>query len=93
MLAGNPLVFSGLVPVVLTFMLGPTRTLGPAVAGVCAGLGAHMMFAAGMGGLEVWPLQGWVESAWLGLNGAGALLCAIAVVGVSRMRDRQEGEG
>ena len=92
MLASNPLMISALAPIVLTFVLGPTRTLGPVVAGICAGLGAHMVFAAGMGGLEVWPLQGWVESAWLGLNGAGALLCAIAVVGVSRMRERQEHE-
>jgi serine protease len=91
-LASNPLVLSALVPVVLTFMLGPTRTLGPVVAGLCAGVGAHMTFAAIMGGLEVWPLPGWAGSAWLGLNGAAALLCAVAVVGVSRMRERQEGE-
>lgn len=88
--ASNPLVLSALVPVLLTFLLGPTRTLGPIVAGICAGLGAHMVHASVMGGLDVWALHGWTGSAWLGLNGAAALLCAVAVVGVSRMRERQE---
>ena len=89
-LATNPIVLSAIVPAVLTFFLGPTRTLGPVVAGICAGVGTHMAWAAFMGGLEVWPLEGWSESAWLGINGAASLLCAVAVVGVGRMRDREE---
>jgi len=89
-LASNPVVLSALVPVAITFLLGPTRTLGPVVAGVCAGVGTHMAWAAVTGGLEVWPLHGWPGQAWLGVNGAAALLCAVATVGVGRMRDRDE---
>ncbi len=89
-LAANPIAISALVPVLLTFVLGPTRTLGPVVAGVSAGIGAHLLLAAGLGGLDVWPLSGWAESGWLALNGVIAVLCAIAVVGVGRIRDRAE---
>lgn len=91
-LAANPLTLSALVPVVLTFVLGPTRTLGPVVAGISAGVGAHLLLAAGLGGLNVWPLGGWAESGWLAINGIIAVLCAIAVVGVGRIRDRAEEE-
>jgi len=89
-LASNPVVLSAVLPVTLTFVLGPTRTLGPLVAGLCAGVGTHMAWAAVAGGLEVWPLHGWPSHAWLGVNGLAALICAVAIVGVGRIRDREE---
>ncbi|MEC8424931.1 MAG: S8 family serine peptidase, partial [Myxococcota bacterium] len=83
-LAANPLTLSAFLPGILTFILGPTRTLGPVVAGICAGVGAHMLWAAGFGGLEVWPLEGWQGRAWRGVNGALTWLCAVATVGIAR---------
>jgi serine protease len=91
-LASNPLVLSALIPVGLTLLLGPTRLLGPIVAGVCAGVATHMLYGAMMGGLVVWPLAGATSTVWLVLNGAIALMCAVAVVGVGRMNDRKDAE-
>lgn len=91
--ARNPLLLSALAPAVLTFVLGPTRLLGPIVAGVSTGVGVHLLHGALTGSLQPWMLPGVLGDVWLGTNGALALLCAIAVVGVQRMRDRQDAEG
>ncbi len=88
--ARSPLLLSAAVPAVLTFVLGPTRLLGPVVAGVSAGVGVHLLHGATTGSLAPSLLSGLLGDLWLGANGAVALLCAVAVVGVQRMRDRQE---
>lgn len=88
--ARNPLLLSAAVPAVLTFVLGPTRLLGPVVAGVSTGVGVHLIHGAVTGSLQPWLMPGLFGDLWMGANGAFALLCAVAVVGVQRMRDREE---
>ena len=86
----NPLLLSAALPLLVTFVLGPTRRLGPVVAGACAGLAAHFIHAAVLGGIEIWLLPGALGRGWLGINGALCALGAIAAIGVTRLRDKHE---
>ena len=86
----NPLLMSAALPFVATFVLGPTRTFGPLVAGLCAGVAVSFGHAALMGGLVVWPLPGVASTGWLALNAVLTGLCAVAAIGVARLRDKEE---
>jgi serine protease len=86
----NPLVLSALLPVVLTFLLGTTRTLGPWVGGACAGLAVGFTAAAFGLGPAVWLLPAGAGTAWHAIQAALCLLCAVATAGVARARERQE---
>ena len=86
----NPLLLSAALPFLATFVLGPTRSLGPVVAGLCAGVAVSFGHAAVMGGLVVWPLPAAASTAWLALNAVLTALCAIAAIGVARLRDKEE---
>ena len=88
--ASFPLWLSAGLPVVATFVLGPTRTLGWLVAGVSAGIGVHLAWGAATGGLSPMLLPGAAGTGWLAINAALALLCAMACVGVAKMRLREE---
>ncbi len=88
-LTANPLWLSALLPAVLTFVLGPTRTLGWLAAGVTAGIGTHLAFGAVTGALSPAFLPGLTGQAWLIGN---ALLCAafvVAIAGVEKLRREQ----
>ena len=87
---GFPLWLSAVLPVALTFVLGPTRTLGPIVAGVCLGLGTHMGWAAATGGLSPWFMPGPIGSGWLAINALISVFCAMAIIGVQRTRERED---
>lgn len=89
----NPVLLSALLPAAVTFVLGPTRTLGPVVAGLSIGMGAHLGFAAATGCLDVWLLPGLLGRCWMGLNAVLAVVCGVAAIGVSRLRDRTETVG
>ncbi len=83
--AYNPLWLSALVPALVTFVFGPTRTLGWAAAGVCSGIGLHLAHGALTGSLSPTLLPGLAGQAWLGVN---ALLCfafVLAIAGVEKL--------
>lgn len=86
----NPLFLSALFPFLATFVLGPTRTLGPVVAGLSVGVGVHLGFAAVTGALDVWLLPGALGQGWLAINALLSLLCGVAAIGVARLRDRAD---
>jgi len=86
----SPLFFSAALPLIATFLLGPTRTLGPVVAGIAAGAAAHLLYGAAMGGLQPWLLPGALGTGWLSVNGLVCVVCAMAVIGIRKMRDREE---
>lgn len=87
----SPLWVTAAIPAVLTFALGPTRTLGPAVGALSAGLCAWMLHGAWTGAVHVAWLPGPLGSAWLLANAAICAFCALAVAGVQRMQARSEG--
>jgi len=89
-LAENPLWISALVPAVLTFVFGPTRSLGWLAAGLSAGIGAHLLHGAITGSLSPTWLAGGFGTAWLATNGVLSVLLALAVAGLDRMRTAQE---
>jgi len=86
---GFPLWVSAAVPVVLTFVLGPTRTLGPIVAGLSLGIGTHLTWGAATGGLQPWLMPGALGTAWLASNALVCLLCAMAIFGVQKSQAQQ----
>jgi serine protease len=86
----NPLLLSAFLPVVLTFLLGTTRTLGPWVGGASAGLSVGFAAAAVGVGPAIWLLPGGAGTAWHALQAALCLVCAVATAGVARARERQE---
>ncbi len=85
-LAANPLWLSALLPALLTFVLGPTRTLGWLAAGLSAGVGAHLIHGAVTGSLAPTWLPASAATAWLGVNGLLCLLFTLAVAGLDRLR-------
>jgi serine protease len=80
--AANPLWLSALLPLGLTFFLAPVRTLAPIIAGIAAGIGAHLLHGAFSGSLDVLWFSGIVGQGWLAINGAVSLLCALASIGL-----------
>ena len=86
------LVLSAALPVGLTFVLGPTRTLGPWVAGLSSGIGTHLLVGGLTGCLSVAALPGPLSAGWLILNGMGALVCAVATLGVQRLSEQSGGD-
>ncbi len=85
-----PLWLSAVLPVGLTFVFGPTRTLGPVVAGICIGLATHMGWASATGTLSPWFMPGALGSGWLAVNALLSVLCAMAIIGVQKTREREE---
>ena len=86
------LILSAALPVGLTFVFGPTRTLGPWVAGLSAGIGTHLLVGGITGCLSVAALPGPLSAGWLILNGMAAMVCAVATLGVQRLSERSGGE-
>jgi serine protease len=84
----SPLVLSAALPMVATFLLGPSRTLGPWVAGLSAGIGGHLLFGAATGSLATAWLTGGAGLFWILANGVVAIGCAIITLGVQRMSER-----
>ena len=87
--AANPLWLSALLPLVLTFFLAPVRFLAPVVAGVSAGIGAHLLHGAFSGSLDVLWMSGLMGQGWLAVNGVLSLLCALAGIGLLNYQDKK----
>jgi len=88
LVAGFPLWQSALLPLVLGLVLGASRTLGPVVLGLAAGVGAYLLHGAATGSSGLWWLPlGW-GGTWLSLNGTAALVIGMAVAGMQRLRRR-----
>lgn len=66
---GNPLLFSCLVPVLLSLVVVDSRPLRAAVAGLSAGWAAHLFFAAFTGSVGVAFVPGLLSPLWLVANG------------------------
>lgn len=80
-----PLWASALIPAILAFLFGPSRYLGPIIAGVCVGFGASLLYGAAAGTIDVWWLGMGLDKAWLSLNGTVCLLSGMAVVGILKL--------
>lgn len=87
--AANPLWLSALLPVLLTFFLGPVRFLGPVVAGLSTGIGIHLLHGAFGGSLDVAWLPSGLEPVWLATNGLLALLAALAGAGMTTYQNNR----
>jgi hypothetical protein len=83
-----PVVLSAVLPVVLTFLLGPSRRFGTLAAACSSGVGFHLV----LGGLQGSLSPHWIPSAlapyWLGLNGVVSLASALAAFGVQRFHNQ-----
>ena len=66
---GNPLLFSALVPVVLSLIVVDIRPFRSLVAGLAAGWSAHLIFAALSGTVSVLFIPGVIGTLWLLANG------------------------
>lgn len=82
-----PLWASALVPVLAAFSLGLVQRLAPWVAGVCVGFGVSLMHAAPARTIDPWWLSGWLDAAWLGVNGAACVVAAAAVLGAMKLTE------
>jgi serine protease len=89
-LAATPIWLSALLPAVLTFVLGPTRTLGPLALGIVAGIGVHLGYGAATGSFDPRWLPGGLATGWLWGNAALCGLCALLILGVQKVRRRAE---
>ena len=78
-----PLWASAALPILAAVLLGPGR-LWPLAVGLGAGLGAALIHAAVGGQIDPWWLSGGWATGWLAVNGALALLAALAVAGLQR---------
>ena len=87
--AANPLWLSALLPAALTFFLAPVRFLTPVIAGIAAGIGAHLLHGAFSGSLDVMWLSGIAGQGWLAANGVLSLLCALAGIGLLNYQERK----
>lgn len=65
---GNPLLFSALIPVVLSLLVVDVRPLRSLVAGLSAGWAAHLTFAALTGTVTVLFIPSLVGTLWLLAN-------------------------
>jgi serine protease len=83
--SGFPLWQSCLVPLGFTFILGPTRLLGPVVLGLCAGFGAFLLYGSATGGTDLWWMPLGIDRAWLAINGTISLLAGMGVAGMQKM--------
>jgi len=66
---GNPLLFSALVPVVLSLIVVDIRPFRSLVAGLAAGWSAHLIFAALTGTVSILFIPGLIGTLWLLANG------------------------
>jgi serine protease len=80
-----PLWASALVPAGLAFLLGPSKTLGPWVAGICVGFGSALLYGAASGSIDPWGMGLGMDKLWLSGNGTACLLAAMAVVGLQKL--------
>ena len=83
---GFPLWLSAGLPVLATFVLGPTRTFGPAVAGLSLGVATHLAYGAVTGGLHPWLMPGGLGTGWLLVNAFVCVLAAMATAGIQRRK-------
>jgi hypothetical protein len=88
----HPLMLSAAMPLLLTFVLGPSKWLGPLVAGLSAGVGAHLLVGAFTGSLATTWLPGGLGTGWLVANGLAAMGLAVVTLGVQRLRHRTGAE-
>jgi serine protease len=77
---GNPLLWSALVPVVLTALLYGVPRLRPALAGFGFGMAGALLFAAVANTVDVRFIPDFLDRFWLAANAAAAALLAAAVV-------------
>lgn len=84
-LAHMPLWVSALLPAGLAFLFGPSKRLGPLIAGVSVGFGTALLYGAAAGTVDVWFLGLGLDKLWLSLNGTVAILAAMAVVGLQKL--------
>lgn len=84
--SGFPLWQSVLLPLAFSFVLGPSRLLGPLALGLCGGTGAFLLYGAATGGTDLWWMPLGLDKAWLTTNGTLALVCGMAVAGMQKMR-------
>ena len=87
--SGFPLWQSCLLPIVFSFVLGPSRFLGPIAIGLCAGVGGYLLYGAATGGTDLWWMPFGFDRTWLTVNGSLALLGGMAVAGMQKMRRRE----
>ncbi len=80
-----PLWTSALFPTALAFSVGLVQRMAPWVAGICVGFGVCLLHAAPARTLDPWWFSGWLDAAWLGVNGALCLGAALAVAGAMKM--------
>ncbi len=82
-----PLWASALLPCLLAFVLGPSRALGPWVAGLCIGFGTSLLYGAASGSIDPWALSLGLDKLWLSANGTACILAAMAVVGLQKLNE------
>ena len=82
-----PLWVSALPAVTLAFVFGLSRSLGPWIAGVCAGLGTALLYGAASGAIDPWWLGLGLDRLWLSLNGTACIVTALAVLGFHNLQD------
>ena len=78
--AGNPLVYSALLPLALTALLYGVRKLRPALAGFGFGVAGALLFAAVCGTVDVRWVPNLLDPIWLAANAGIAGLFATAVI-------------
>jgi len=77
---GNPLLWSALVPLLLTALLYGARRTRPALAGFGFGVAGALAFAALSGTIDVRFVPDFLDRAWLCVNAVAATLLAAAVI-------------
>jgi serine protease len=76
----SPLVWSAVVPLLLTALLYGVRQLRPTLAGLGFGIAGALLFAAASGTVDVRFLPGILDPFWLGTHGIFTAIVAAAVI-------------
>ena len=82
---GSPLWLSVLVPALVAFTAGASRSLRPLALGFAAGVGAHLIHGSFSGTLSPWWLGENVGTWWLSFHGTLALAIALGLAGVEKL--------
>ncbi len=80
---------SALLPGVVAFALGAFRPTRPLALGLAAGVGAHLLHAAAVGGLQPWFMPGVLGKVWLAFNAAVCVVLALALAGTEKLEQER----
>ena len=84
----SPIWLTAGLPVLIAFTAGAFRAPRPVAAGLCAGVGAHLLHGAATGSLAPWWMSASTGGLWLGAHAAICIALTLALAGAHHLESR-----